>query len=73
MSGTSRQWIKSSRSVGNGACVELAVVDKAILLRNSRDPDTELCFTYAEITAFFAGVRNDEFDELINEGPRHLR
>ncbi|RAY15465.1 DUF397 domain-containing protein [Actinomadura craniellae] len=32
-------WRKSTRSSGNGACVEVADLTKAIAIRDSKDPD----------------------------------
>jgi hypothetical protein len=61
----SAQWTKSSASVGTGACVELAAVGDLIGLRHSREHEPVLCFTQAEIAAFFQGVRDGEFDHLL--------
>jgi hypothetical protein len=58
-------WVKSSASVANGACVEMAIADDSIILRCSRRPDVRIHFTHAEIAAFFEGVHNGEFDHLI--------
>ncbi len=33
------QWRKAKRSVGDGACVEVALVDRQIAVRDSKDPD----------------------------------
>jgi hypothetical protein len=71
MSEAEPKWIKSSASMANGACVELALDDPDVLLRNSRLPELHLRFTRAEIAAFLVGVRNDEFDDLI--GSEHHR
>lgn len=55
-------WIKSSRSA-SGACVEVAhTEDGDYLMRDSKEPGTELCFTPAEWDAFLAGAKDGEFD-----------
>jgi Domain of unknown function (DUF397) len=59
------KWIKARRSMGTGACVELAVDQNGILLRNSRDPGVHLRYTHHEIAAFFEAVRDREFDHLL--------
>jgi len=33
------QWRKAKHSVGDGECVEVALVDDQIVVRDSRDPD----------------------------------
>jgi hypothetical protein len=65
--GTSGQavWIKSTYSIGAGACIELAVANDGIALRNSRDPGNVLLFTPEEVIAFLRGVRAGEFDHLV--------
>ncbi|MDG4823958.1 DUF397 domain-containing protein [Asanoa sp. WMMD1127] len=61
-------WVKSRYSGAQGNCVELArLTDGTVALRNSRDPGgAALLFTPAEITAMFAGVRDGEFDHLVD-------
>ena len=60
------RWRKSRESNPSGNCVEVAELpDGAVAVRNSRDPQgPALIYTRAEVTAFLAGVRNGEFDDL---------
>lgn len=52
----------------NRNSVVLADAGDGICVRNSRHPDgPQLRFTSAEIAAFFAGVKDGEFDELVGE------
>lgn len=57
---------KSQASNPSGSCVQVAeLADGAIAMRNSRHPSgPALIYTRAEITAFLAGVKNGEFDDL---------
>ncbi|MFC9932424.1 DUF397 domain-containing protein [Streptomyces sp. NPDC127190] len=57
-------WRKSRHSGGNGNCVEVArLPDGGVAVRNSRFPDgPALVYTGEEVAAFFAGVRDGEFD-----------
>jgi hypothetical protein len=58
-------WRKAQRSVGNGACVELAPVDGMVAMRDSKDPDGPvLMYTPAEWGAFLHGAKAGEFDDL---------
>ncbi|MFI5640724.1 DUF397 domain-containing protein [Streptomyces goshikiensis] len=59
-------WVKSSASIGNGNCVEVAALDGGgVAVRNSRFPDgPALVFTAAEIEAFVDGAKRSEFDHL---------
>ena len=59
-------WFKSSLSLSNGACVEVASLPGGqVGVRNSRDcGGPVLAFTPAEWHAFVGGVRNGEFDRF---------
>ena len=57
-------WLKSSLSMYNGNCVEVAgLSEDTVHVRNSRHPGGPvLNFTPTEWDAFIGGVRNGEFD-----------
>jgi Domain of unknown function (DUF397) len=57
-----RHWVKSSRSYGNGQCVEVAARSgDPINVRDSQDPlGTVLRFAPADWNVFVAGVRGGE-------------
>ena len=56
-------WAKSSRSGNNGNCVEVAFVDGAIAVRDSKNPEQRaLIFTAGEWDAFVGGAKDGEFD-----------
>lgn len=59
------QWRKSSYSEQSGNCLELAVVDGQVLLRESDEPDVVVRTTRAKLAAFLAGAKAGEFDELL--------
>src|SRR5437660_11058826 len=61
-------WQKSWHSNPNGECVELAALPSGeIAMRNSRFPaGPVLLYTQAEITAFLAGAKDGDFDNLLN-------
>jgi len=64
-----RSWQKSRRSNPSGNCVELAELadGSGIAVRNSRDPDgPALVYTRSEIEAFILGVRDGDFDHLVD-------
>lgn len=59
------KWIKASKSIANGACVELAPFGELILLRDSKNPDVLLSYSAVEIDAFLDGAKRGEFDHLV--------
>jgi len=59
---TEIKWSKSPAS-GESGCVEVAFVNDAVLLRQSKDPAGPiLTFTRLEWTAFLSGARDGAFD-----------
>jgi hypothetical protein len=55
-------WRKSSFSNPSGNCVEAALVDGGVAVRNSRFPDgPALVFTGPEWKAFLLGVKDGDF------------
>jgi hypothetical protein len=59
------QWRKSSYSEQSGNCLELAVVDGRVLVRESDEPDVVVRTTRAKLAAFLAGAKAGEFDDLL--------
>ncbi|MFC7732456.1 DUF397 domain-containing protein [Actinomadura keratinilytica] len=48
--------------------------DRAVVMRDAKNPDGPiLYFTEAEWDAFIAGVKDGEFDDLLEEEPRRSR
>lgn len=64
--GSGYYWVKSSLSLSNGDCVEVASLPEGeVGVRNSRDAGGPvLQFTSDEWHAFLGGVRNGEFDSF---------
>lgn len=58
-------WQKANRSLGSGACVEVAKADGTIVFRDSKDPDGPvLKYTETEFSAFVHGIKQGEFDHF---------
>lgn len=58
-------WQKARKSIGNGACVEVAHAEDAIVVRDSKDPHGPvLTYTKAEFSAFLHGAKQGEFDHF---------
>ena len=58
-------WTKASRSNGNGGnnCVEVAFLDTAVAVRDSKNPSgPALIFNPAHWTEFVSSVQSGEFD-----------
>jgi Domain of unknown function (DUF397) len=61
--GDARAWHKSSRSGATGACVEVRVVDGAVQVRDSKNPDGPVLTVPPDAWAeFVAGVAGGDFD-----------
>ena len=55
-------WFKSTRSAGNGACVEVALAGRLVGVRDSKDPHSPvLAFTPESWTAFARSARAGRF------------
>jgi hypothetical protein len=55
------QWRKARRSVGNGACVEVAPVNGQIAVRDSKSPGgTRLQYPTRSWQAFVATIKNEQ-------------
>jgi len=61
---TRAAWFKSTRSSGNGNCVEVAILDdRGVAVRDTKDRSGPvLLFTPAEWESFVAGAKNGVFD-----------
>jgi hypothetical protein len=58
-------WRKSTYSISNSNCVELAAAGADVLLRDSKHPEAgHLTFTRPELAALIAAARAGELDDL---------
>lgn len=59
---TRAAWFKSTRSSGNGNCVEVAILDRAVAVRDTKDRSGPvLLFTPAGWSTFVDGAKNGDF------------
>jgi hypothetical protein len=65
VAGEELTWIKASRSVASGACIELAADGDLIALRDTKKPQVVLHFTKTELGAFIDGAIRGEFNQFI--------
>ncbi|MCY0921365.1 MULTISPECIES: DUF397 domain-containing protein [Streptomyces] len=60
-------WQKSSFSGGGGEnCVEVALHEGEIVMRESDEPGSTIKTSREKMSAFIAGVKNGEFDHFVN-------
>lgn len=61
-------WKKSKYSNGSGNCAEVAALPGGgMAVRNSRYPEgPALVYTRGEVEAFFAGIKEGEFDFVVD-------
>ena len=56
-------WKVSTRTGGNGNCVEVAITEETIYVRDTKDRSlAPHRYTRAEWDAFISGVKDGEFD-----------
>ena len=55
------KWQKSSHSSANGQCVEVARLDQAVAVRDSKNPNgPKLIFSRYEWASFISGVQDGD-------------
>lgn len=60
-------WRKSSHCANN-TCVEVAILDNQVAVRDSKDPEGSfLLFSREEWTSFLNGARDGEFEATLEE------
>jgi hypothetical protein len=60
------EWIKASKSGGDGQCVEMRPADPGVQVRDSKNPEGEtLSLAHTGFAAWVAGAKAGEFDHLI--------
>lgn len=58
------KWFKSSYSANNGNCVEVAIFDDAVAVRDSKNPTgPALQFSAQTWSGFVAAVRDGNFEK----------
>ncbi|MEU7753858.1 DUF397 domain-containing protein [Micromonospora sp. NPDC049171] len=63
MKALDNQWRTSTRSGGNGACVEARYMDRTTQVRDSKDRQgPALAFGAGQWVAFVQGVKSGQFD-----------
>lgn len=63
MKSLDNQWRTSSRSGGNGACIEARYADQATQVRDSKDRQGPvLSFSPGQWTCFIAGIKAGAFE-----------
>lgn len=51
---------------GGENCIEVATHEGSIVMRESDDPSSTITTSRAKMAAFIAGMKNGEFDHLVN-------